>query len=184
MELLNNLKKKYDLKKIKKQREDLFFVTVPKEMAVDFITHLRDYQKFTHLVLINAVDYLENGKFQLTYLLHNHAEHISLGIRVEISRKEPEMISIHHLWQQAAVYERELKEMFGIRFPHSPRQHESFVLEGWQEIPPMRRDFDTLKYSQETFFPRPGRSTNDPRTFMKKKLYPDVPEKVMEDENA
>jgi NADH-quinone oxidoreductase subunit C len=91
---------------------------------------------------------------------------------VEISRKEPEMITLHHLWKQVSAYERELKEMFGIRFPGSPRQHESFVLEGWQEIPPMRRDFDTLKYSIETFFPRPGRQTHDPKTYMRNKLYP------------
>ena len=35
------------------------------------------------------------------------------------------------------------------------------------------RDFDTKKYAEETFFPRPGRKTNDPKEHMKKKLYPD-----------
>jgi NADH-quinone oxidoreductase subunit C len=37
----------------------------------------------------------------------------------------------------------------------------------------MRREFDTKKYSEETYFPRPGRKTNDPAEHMKKKLYPD-----------
>jgi len=36
----------------------------------------------------------------------------------------------------------------------------------------MRRDFDTKKYSEETYFPRPGRKTHDPKTYMKEKLYP------------
>jgi hypothetical protein len=36
----------------------------------------------------------------------------------------------------------------------------------------MRREFDTKKYSEETFFARPGRSTNDPEDTMRKKLYP------------
>ena len=183
-ELLQKLKKKKTLKNIKKQREDLHFVTIPKEKAVDFITHLRDYEKFTHLAFLSAVDYLEDGIFQLTYLLYNHSENLSLGVRVQISRHEPEMITICHLWQQAAVYERELKELFGIRFPGSPRQDESFVLEGWQEIPPMRRDFDTLKYSNETFFPRPGRETHDPKTYMKQKLYPELDNNIGEDDNA
>jgi NADH-quinone oxidoreductase subunit C len=176
--ILAKLKKNYGLKNVKKQRDDMFFVTVPKEMAVDFITHMRDYEKFTHLALLNAVDYLEKDIFQLTYLLYNHNEKMNLGIKVEIPRNEPEMISICHLWQQADVYERELKELFGIRFPGSPRQNESFVLEGWQDIPPMRRDFDTLKYSNETFFPRPGRTTHDPKEYMKKKLYPNEDNKM------
>ncbi|MCF7793128.1 MAG: NADH-quinone oxidoreductase subunit C [Candidatus Cloacimonetes bacterium] len=180
-ELLNAIKKKYGLKKVVKQRDDLFFVTVPKSYAVDFITHMKDYEKFTHLAFLNAVDRLEKNLFQLTYLLDNPTSNISLGIRVEVSRTEPEMTTIHHLWNQVAAYERELKEMFGIRFPGSPRQHESFVLEGWQEIPPMRRDFDTLKYSNETFFPRPGRQTHDPKEYMKEKLYPDFFKKEKEE---
>lgn len=172
-EFLQDLKKKYELKKIVKQRNDLLFVTVPKNYAVEFISYMKDYEKFTHLAFLNAVDRLEKNIFQLTYMLNNPDTHISLGIRVEISRTNPEMTTMHHLWKQVAAYERELKEMFGIRFLGSPRQHESFVLEGWQEIPPMRRDFDTLKYSNETFFPRPGRNTHDPKEHMRKKLYPD-----------
>ncbi|WP_416208189.1 NADH-quinone oxidoreductase subunit C [Halomonas sp.] len=34
--------------------------------------------------------------------------------------------------------QRELKEMFGIDFPGSPRVDEPFVLESWDDIPPMR----------------------------------------------
>jgi NADH-quinone oxidoreductase subunit C len=86
------------------------------------------------------------------------------------------MTSIHHLWQQAKIYQRELREMFGIDFPGSPGLHENFALEGWEDIPPMRRDFDTKEYSEKTYFPRPGRQTHDPREYMKQKLYPDTKE--------
>jgi NADH-quinone oxidoreductase subunit C len=63
--------------------------------------------------------------------------------------------------------------MFGIDFPDSPGVEEEFILEGWTGIPPYRRDFDTLKYSDETFAPRPGRETRDPSEHMKDELYPD-----------
>ncbi|HUX52087.1 MAG TPA: NADH-quinone oxidoreductase subunit C [Spirochaetia bacterium] len=89
-----------------------------------------------------------------------------------------EMESIHHLWAQAATYQRELKEMFGVHFPGSPRVDEEFALEGWKDIPPMRRDFDTRDYSERTFFPRPGRVTHDPVEYMKKQMYPDQPESI------
>lgn len=84
-----------------------------------------------------------------------------------------EMDSIHHLWAQAATYQRELKEMYGVHFPGSPRVDEEFALEGWKDVPPMRRDFDTLAYSEQTFFPRPGRKTHNPVEYMKKNMYPD-----------
>ena len=90
-----------------------------------------------------------------------------------LPRDNTSMESIHDLWPTAATYQRELREMFGIDFPDSPRVNEDFILEGWIDIPPYRRDFDTLQYSQETYPERPARETNDPAEYMKKKLYPD-----------
>ncbi len=130
-------------------------------------------QGFTHLAFITAVDYIEDSQFQITYMLHNYEKHLDLGVRVLIDRDNPVMESIHHLWEHAATYQREWKEMFGIDFPGSPRVDEPMILEGWDGPPPYRRDFDTKKYSDETYFPRPGRVNHDPREYMKKKLYPE-----------
>lgn len=163
------------------QSSDLAFVTVAPEAARHLILDLRDRFGFTHLVLLTAVDYIEEGKFLLTYLLHNYELHHDIGVQVPIGREADatagaasaaRMESIHDLWAQAGTYQRELKEMFGIDFPGSPRIDEPFILEGWEEVPPMRREFDTKRYSETTYFPRPGRSTNDPADYMRQKLYP------------
>ncbi len=171
--LIQRLQNRFPISAVHQQRPDLAFCCVDTKQAVALITHLRDYEKFSHLVFLTAVDYIEQGFFQLTYLLHNYTRHCDLGLRVRLDREQATMESIHHLWEQAATYQRELKEMFGIDFPGSPRVDESFILEGWDNIPPMRRDFDTKKYSEETYFPRPGRQTNDPENYMKAKLYPE-----------
>ena len=63
--------------------------------------------------------------------------------------------------------------MFGIDFPDSPRVDEDFILEGWADIPPYRRDFDTLQYAHEAYAERPGRETRDPARYMQEQLYPD-----------
>jgi len=169
--ILNGLEKQYGLSEIHKQRSDLYFARVPADRAVACITALRDVHKFTHLTFLTAVDYIEQNIFELTYMLHSYETKKNLCILVNIDRANPVMESIHPLWVQASTYQRELKEMFGIDFPESPRVDESFILEGWDNMPPMRRDFDTKKYSEETFFPRPGRYTVDPREHMKQKLY-------------
>lgn len=170
--LLKKLDVKYHVLKKDIQRKNLAFVTIEKKHAVDAITYLRDYEGYMHLVMISAVDYIEQNLFQLTYLLHNYQNHTDIGIRVEVDRENPEMTSIHHLWAAAGVYQRELHEMFGINFPGSPRVEEPMILEGWDNIPPMRKEFDTKKYAEETYFPREGRYTLDPKEYMERKLYP------------
>ena len=170
---MKDIQAKFKITEIEEQRKDLSFITILKEQAISLITYLRDIKEYKHLVLLTAVDWIEDNKFQLTYLLNNPEKKSDIGVKVIIDRENPEMESIHHLWKQAKTYQRELREMFGINFPGSPKVDEPFILEGWTDIPPYRRDFDTKKYSEETYFPRPGRSTNDPETYMKQKLYPD-----------
>jgi len=171
-DLYDRLKALFPLGELTEKRPDLVFVTVPGEHLRATLLHLRDREGFTHLVLLTAVDWLEEGQFQLTYLVHNRAQSRDIGLRVMIPRDPAEMESIHELWPTAATYQRELREMFGIRFPGSPRLDEEFILEGWVDIPPYRRDFDTKKFSDENFNHRPGRETHDPATYMKQQLYP------------
>lgn len=167
------LKALFPVGELTAQRPALGFATVPADYLRAAVHHLRDKEGFSHLVLLTAVDWLEEGQFQLTYLLSNRGAAIDLGLRVMIPRNAASMESIHDLWPTAATYQRELREMFGIDFPGSPRIEEDFILEGWNDIPPYRRDFDTLKYAQENYSQRPGRETHDPATHMKQQLYPD-----------
>ncbi len=171
--LIEEISQRYPVTDSKVSRPDQSWITVPKEKLVDILTWLKSQKEFTHLAFFTVVDYLEQGKFQLTYMLHNYKTHKDLGVRVLIDRENATMESIHHLWEHAHTFQREWREMFGIDFPGSPRVHEPMILEGWDGPPPYRRDFDTKKYSEETYFPRPGRETHDPREHMKKKLYPE-----------
>jgi NADH-quinone oxidoreductase subunit C len=171
-ELYARLKTLYPFGELTEQRKNLAFATVPATHLRNTILHLRDKEGFTHLVLLTAVDWLEEGQFQLTYLLNNRSKACDLGLRVMIPRDAATMESVHDIWPTAATYQRELREMFGIDFPGSPRIEEEFILEGWNDIPPYRRDFDTLKYAQEAYAERPGRVTHDPETHMRLQLYP------------
>jgi NADH-quinone oxidoreductase subunit C len=170
--IISALKEQFKVAQISGTELNLRFITIHREQAVKAVEFLKEKQGYKHLVLLTAVDYIEQGQFQLTYLLHNPESRTDIGIRVLIDRENATMESAHTLWPTIATYQRELREMFGINFPGSPGVDDDFILEGWREIPPYRRDFDTKAYA-ETFFPqREGRGTNDPATFMKEKLYP------------
>jgi NADH-quinone oxidoreductase subunit C len=171
--LLRDLDARFAVTEPRRQRDNLAFVRVEAGRAVDLITHLRDREGYTHLVFLTAVDVIEQGVFRLTYLLHNYDSRSDIGVEVEVNRENSKMESIHTLWAQAGTYQRELKEMFGIDFPGSPRVDEPFILESWDDIPPMRREFDTKAYSEARYVPRPGRTTHDTTEHMKEKLYPE-----------
>jgi len=172
-QLIDNLKKRFDISEVKEQRKNLTFLTTEEDQVVPLLMHLRDQEGFSHFVLLTAVDWIEEGVFQLTYILNHPEKKRDLGIRAYIGRENATMESAHHLWEQVGTYQRELKEMFGIDFPGSPRVDEEFFLEGWDDIPPMRREFDSKQYSEDTYFPRPGSKSLDPREHMKQKLYRD-----------
>jgi NADH-quinone oxidoreductase subunit C len=171
-ELYDRLKTLFPLGEFTRQRDNLAFVTLPVEHLRPALLYLRDREGFTHLVLLTAVDWIEEGQFQLTYLLNHRTANQDIGLRVMLPRVGTVMTGIHDLWPTAATYQRELREMFGIDFPDSPRVYEEFILEGWNDIPPYRREFDTLKYAHDSYAQRPGRETRDPETHMKQQLYP------------
>ena len=171
--LIDRLKTRFAVSDFEQKKTYQSFCSVDKLNLVSLLTHLKATEGFKVLVLISVVDWIEDGEFQITYLLNNPEIKVDLGIRTFISRDNEDMESIHDLWEHAPTFQREIKEMYGIDFPGSPRVDEAFLLEGWDDIPPMRREFDTKKYSEETYFPRPGRKTHDPAEYMKQKLYPD-----------
>ena len=170
--MLERLERDFDVYNITERKPGMTTLKVEKDNAERLIRELRDREGFTHLNFITCIDYIEDDIFTLVYMLHNYTTKETLGVQVDISRDNEEMVSIHHLWAQAWTYQRELREAYGIRFPGSPRLDEDFVLEGWDQIPPMRREFDTKKFSEERFGHREGRSSEVPREHMKVTLYP------------
>jgi len=174
-EILDKIQVKYNLQDIAIHDNSQAYVTVGKDLVIDMVTYMRDYEGFTHFVMMSCVDWIEDDKLQLLYLLNSPERKCNVGVKVFIERTKPTMQSAHHLWKQIWTYQRELREAFGIDFPGSPRVEENFVLEGWTDMPHMLRDFDTNKYAEETYFPREGRKTYDPATYMRAKLYPNQP---------
>ena len=171
-ELYEFLRQRFGVTAPEHRRADLAFVLAPAEGIVPLLHHLKTREGYTHLSFITVVDWPEENNFELVYMLVNHTKKHRLGLRVRVNRNEPVVESIHDLWVQAATYQRELHEMFGVQFPGSPGMEEPLILEGWREMPPMRRDFDTRAYSEKTYFPREGRHTTEPRRRMNQALHP------------
>jgi len=114
---------------------------------------------FDHLTLVSAVDWIEEKKFELVYILTRYLEEANkdrdkektyLIVKTRISREKPQLETITGIFPNAEPYEREIHELFGISFEGHPRLTPLF-LEREYKIPPFRKDFDTRKYVEDVF---------------------------------
>ncbi len=150
-DLIKRLSSLFNIKETKRQRENFYIVEIDKDDVLPVLSHLKDNENFKHLALLSCVDWLEDNKFQLSYILWNYKDKKQLLVKLYIDRENPDFITVHHLWPHALHYEREIHEMYGVNFEGNPRQDEEMILEDWDGMPPMRRDFDTLKYATEHY---------------------------------
>jgi NADH-quinone oxidoreductase subunit C len=127
-----------------------------KKQCVPSILNYIKGEGYIHLSHIAFVDWIEDREFELIYIVWSPKDKIKIFIRARVDRENPLMPNIETIWRQANTYQREAREMYGIQFEGFEAPDE-FVLEDWNEMPPMRRDFDTQVYAEETFFHRPGR---------------------------
>ena len=112
---------------------------------------------------LSAVDWPNDNEFELVYILMNWEKAVHVQIRSRIDRDNPVMESILPIFPGCKYYERECHEFFGIKFPGNPDYHKQLILEGWDDIPPLRKDFDPRAYSDAHF---PKRVYEDKNTVL------------------
>jgi NADH-quinone oxidoreductase subunit C len=112
---------------------------------------------FEHLSNITCVDWIEFGRFDVTYNLWSYSHRVHAVVKASIPRTVDrsreggsEVPTAMHVWPQAQVYEQEIHEMFGVTFTGNPDLSPLF-LHNWQDIPPLRKDFDTVAYSKQAY---------------------------------
>ncbi len=140
------------------------------------LTFLKVNMGYIHLSHISCVDWIEDGEFEIVYIVWSPTEKLKIFVRTRISREKPLLPNIDMIWRQANTYERELREMYGVEVDGLVADKE-FLLEDWEGMPPMRRDFKTEEYAQDTFWSRDGREDAvDVREEIIKRSREDIPD--------
>lgn len=154
--LAEELKSTFQTAKVEVKREKRITVELRSDLVAPFLAHVKDYLSFNHMAHMSCVDWIEDKEFELVYIVYSYERNIMLVVKTRIDREKAEFVSLRHLWDQIETYEREIYEMYGINFTGNDRLGE-FILEDWEDLPPMRRDFDTIGYAKEHYYTRPGR---------------------------
>mgnify|MGYP001227266785 FL=1 len=143
--------------KIKKSSVDFneLMIECSVENLIDTIQFLKssDKLKFKQLIDIAGVDYLDSDKrFQLVYLLLSHEKNLRIKVSTNIEMGV-EVPSLTKIFQSANWMEREVFDMYGIKFQNHPdlrRILTDYNFEGH----PLRKDFpltgfEEVRYSEK-----------------------------------
>jgi NADH-quinone oxidoreductase subunit C len=114
---------------------------VKAESLPEIAAYLKKTPKFDfdYLSAITAVDYLDYFEviYQLTSLRRNH----SLVVKTRCyGRDNPSLPSVVSLWRSADFQEREIYDLFGIKFQGHPNLRHIVLWEGFQGYP-LRKDY-------------------------------------------
>ncbi|MGM0446219.1 MAG: NADH-quinone oxidoreductase subunit C [Bacillota bacterium] len=149
VELINYLKEKLNPIDIKKLRDQNVVIQLNKNELVSGLNFLKS-QTYTHLATISCVDWIEDNEFELVYHLFSYQDKINLSVKTRIDREKSKFVTIKNLWQVASYYERDIHDFFGVEFDGNDNMDE-LILENWNELPPMRKDFKTREYVDQKF---------------------------------
>jgi|TARA_Y100001970_G_scaffold262595_1_gene347027 NADH-quinone oxidoreductase subunit C len=160
MKSLSDLEKKINSElttKVKKStiNHDQLFLNINNDDLIEVLLFLKtnEESKFRQLIDITAVDYPENDKrFKLVYLLLSHEINKRIVIDFFINETE-EVPTITSIFPSANWMEREVFDMYGIKFKDHPDLRRILTDYGFEGFP-LRKDFpltghNEVRYSED-----------------------------------
>lgn len=95
---------------------------------------------------MTAVDWHPSApRFQLSYHLLSHGFKEYIRLRAMVDETDPSVPSITPVWPAANYYEREVFDLFGIRFEGHPDLRRIMMPEDWKGHP-LRKDYPVEGY--------------------------------------
>lgn len=123
-----------------------WWVRVPAERLLEVMQFLRDdpQTKFEQLSDVTCVDYLNypdaDDRFGVIYNLLSLSLNHRLFVKVFVNDPDPQVPSLTPIWRGAEWTEREVFDMFGIRFTNHPDLRRILLPDGFKDHA-LRKDY-------------------------------------------
>lgn len=124
------------------------YFVVDAAVAYKVLALMHDEEEFDYLVDVTAVHYPEHEKpFEVVWILYSFARNERVRVKASFGEQEPAP-SVVSLWITANWLEREVFDMFGIRFEGHPDMRRILLPEDWQGHP-LRKDYGIIQQDQQ-----------------------------------
>ena len=98
-------------------------------------------QQFVRLSSVTAVDrHPGQPRFEIVYHLHSVTKNARLRLKCRLAGDAPQIESVTGVWRGAGWYEREVFDLFGIRFEGHPDLRRILMPDDWEGYP-LRKDY-------------------------------------------
>ena len=109
------------------------FLSVAKELRS------RDEWEFDYLFCLTCVDWKTH--LSMVYFLRSFKNRHMLTVKVKLDRNNPEVESVNQIWRTAELNEREVYDLFGVKFLHHPDLRRILLTDDWEGWP-LRKDYE------------------------------------------
>jgi NADH-quinone oxidoreductase subunit C len=132
---------------VKFDREELT-VWIDKSLIREACAILRDAPDcpFDYLCDVTAVDWFPSQpRFEVVYHLLSLSKKERVRLKARLDNESPVLESVTSVWPSANYFEREVFDLFGIRFTGHPRLERLLMPDNW-EGHPLRKDYPVEGY--------------------------------------
>lgn len=133
----------------KNDRNEPTLIIAPETIA-DVCRFLKEERQYNRLAAVTGVDWWPaEPRFEVVYLLHSLPLNERLTLKCRLPGDAAQIETVCHVWRAADWYEREVFDLFGIRFRNHPNLTRIMMPEDW-EGHPLRKDYPTAgKYGYQ-----------------------------------
>lgn len=132
------------------------WVYIPREHVVEILTHCRDALGFEMLMDQTCVDYLNQGtpeRFCVVWQLYSMKHNAYFRLKAWVPEEDAEVPTASGIWKAANWAEREIYDMFGVRFRGHPDMRR-LLLPFDYDGHPLRKDYPLQGRGERYNFPR------------------------------
>ena len=124
------------------------YLVVEASLIPEGLQVLRDREQFDYCVDITAAHYPQREKqFDVIWILYSFARNERIRVKTMIAESES-VPSSTSIWGTSNWLEREVYDMFGIRFDGHPDLKRILLPDGWKGHP-LRKDYGIIQQDQE-----------------------------------
>ena len=121
--------------------QDVVYIDPARVVEILGWLHETPDQQYDHLADVTAVDYGGGRPLEVVYQLWSIPHRAALRVKCELPLDGLEVDSVTSIWAGADWLEREVYDLFGVRFGGHPDLRRILMPENYAEGHPLRKDF-------------------------------------------